>query len=87
MLYKMPENLNMSDFTKEELFDLQSCVILWGINGKKDKEYLNKKLQLMIDNFCEHEKSTWGKLCDGYGNEFVGIKVCDNCHEVINDNQ
>jgi hypothetical protein len=41
----------------------------------------------MIDNYCEHEKSTWGKLCDGYGNEFVGIKVCDNCHEVINDNQ
>ncbi len=36
-------------------------VILWGVGGKQDMQYLNDKLQSMIDNYC----STCTHMSDG----------------------
>ena len=47
----------MNDFTKEELKELHDC-IHWKINeGQEEKltTLVDKKIQSMIDNYCEHK--------------------------------
>lgn len=67
----------MNDFTKEELYDLQS----WGdayTSYDVDSEVyamhapLLNKIQSMIDNYCEHQWS------DGSG-VFI---TCSKCHAI-----
>jgi hypothetical protein len=70
----------MNDFTKEELFDLQSCVMFWGINGNKNKQYLNDKIQSMRDNYCEHEAFMQCHECGSF--------ICKHCKKIYpDDNQ
>lgn len=69
----------MNDFTKEELYDLQS----WGdaytafdIENDiyKMHEPLLTKIQSMIDNYCEHE-------CNGEVEIF--IDTCKKCNAYL----
>lgn len=64
----------MNDFTKDELqiildsvvlFNKTSCLNHEGSFYKKEKECI-KKIQSMIDNYCEHEeKETVVSIADG----------------------
>lgn len=58
----------MNDFTKEELEDLHSCLDQCKFDDGTD-DALMKKLEVMIDNYCEHEStSTWeGSFCNNCG--------------------
>lgn len=44
----------MNDFTKEELKNLRACLDVCISDDGSDEE-LMKKLESMIDNYCEHE--------------------------------
>lgn len=68
----------MNDFTKQELIDLESCVILWDLGPLKDKHYLLAKLKDMIDNYCEHE---WENQCC----ECVDNMFCSKCKKSLID--
>jgi len=49
----------MNDFTKEELKELLDC-IHWKINEGQEENLttaVDKKIQSMIDNYCEHEET------------------------------
>lgn len=77
----------MNDFTKAELLDI--CFLLQDWYRHEDKEgkaphdKLFRKIQSMIDNYCEHE-------CNGEVEIFVD--TCSKCNdymlrEVKHDNQ
>lgn len=62
----------MSDFTKEELIDLNVIVKLWNVQFMDDNQtkILGDKIQSMIDNYCDHEiRSKYGDCIDcGHNN-------------------
>ena len=47
----------MNDFTKEELQDLLKCIKLTGseFGNCQRLDLLKRKLQSLIDNYCEHD--------------------------------
>lgn len=51
----------MNDFTKEELEILHSAIEYWikniALPGSKVSPVIIKKIQSMIDNYCDHEKN------------------------------
>lgn len=74
----------MNDFTKEEL----QRIVVWGelhksgegiawpvMGSKKSNKELMKKLQSLIDNYCEHE---WHNFCCGCDPENL---VCQKCNK------
>ncbi len=73
----------MNDFTKEELDDLRlginalisegSCDSTWNA----DIRALKIKIQSLIENYCEHEKTEF--IMD------VGIDRCTNCGVTVDD--
>ena len=65
----------MNDFTKDELGIIAECVEadFYHTNWSKSMyEPLIKKIQSLINNYCEHEPSIYCK-CEGQW-------VCDECH-------
>ncbi len=66
----------MNDFTKEELEDLIFCVKdHTGYQGDSIHENLLKKLQSMIDNYCEHQEQ--------YEDLDYNPMRCKKCLEII----
>lgn len=65
----------MNDFTKEELEFINAYIYEGGSTIRFDNhEVLQKKLQFMIDNYCEHD---YRKTLDKSGMFF--ISMCHNC--------
>ncbi len=58
MIHQVEGQITMNDLTKEELTTIYGCVDLF-TEGSRDREKyygdIFKKLQSMIDNYCEHE--------------------------------
>ena len=71
----------MNDFTKDELIALKNGIDYLPNSVNLDKKYREmcegvfKKLQSMIDNYCEHESS-------GEVRDVDYVKVCTQCKEV-----
>lgn len=66
----------MNDFTKKELqtiLEWSQLSIEYGTAGSTEEQQLDKKIQSLIDNYCEHE----GYYKFNYG-EHV-INYCDKC--------
>lgn len=68
----------MNEFTKEELEQLYNCAkFVTEYNWLHDRyDGLMKKLQCMIDNYCEHRKSFECPEC--------GIYKCEKCERATN---
>lgn len=66
----------MNDFTKEELEEIM-YLFTHGFGPNIRSLTIPKKIQSMIDNYCAHN-SPYTKL---------GITVCLDCNEVVNENQ
>lgn len=66
----------MNDFTKDELQILRDFCLSYESEILKNKpfKYLADKLNLLIDNYCEHDK---GFEPDGYK-----LDLCKKCGEV-----
>lgn len=58
----------MNDFTKEELEDIDFALLTVYLGNSA----LRKKIQFMIENYCDHESS------DKYPNEFKW-QLCCKC--------
>lgn len=78
----------MTDFTKEELINLLSCVksnkAFHMVNMEIIYPVLMKKIQSMIDNYCEHEYSKGCMECGAFE-----CKKCEHYfsyEEIRNDN-
>lgn len=75
----------MSDFTKEELEDLNygichlisigSCDSTWNA----DMRTLKNKLEIMIDNYCEHESKCNHDWSVGFGSIYSPVIYCKMC--------
>ncbi len=73
----------MNEFTKEELIKIKDA--MYGISFDDNEErILRKKIQSMIDNYCEHEYMTF--LQDHNNEPFM--EKCMECHTLrfLNDN-
>jgi hypothetical protein len=60
----------VNDFTKEELESLLVCID-GGIRHNMNADNLSKKIQFMIDNYCDHE---W--------DEYTNHVECKKCHKI-----
>ena len=65
-LYFMAKKMN--DLTKEELESIHNCINLhYGGLGHHRYNQLLKKIQFMIDNYCDHPvKEHWKEFLDWY---------------------
>ena len=76
----------MNEFTKDELQEVKRCVkymINGGITPYSSLTIaINKKLQSMIDNYCEHKKDVW-PLYTTTG-DLPSAGMCYECNNAVN---
>jgi len=77
----------MNDFTEEELIKLKNgleylpSIAILSSKYLKECNYIIKKIESMIDNYCEH---AWENPCCGCSDSAC---YCTKCNRKIYDNQ
>ncbi len=69
----------MNDFTKEELLDLECWLRVTSkqdiiLPSNKELQYLQDKIQSMINDYCEHKNTRNGDPC---------LECCDCGRQII----
>jgi hypothetical protein len=76
MLYQVPEDIDMNEFTKDELNEILENIKQSEITVGAQRFHLVGKIQSLIDNYCEHDMYETSAL----------INTCIKCQhsELIN---